>query len=446
MKTLIFIPTYDQRDRVASVCARIQALALDADVVTQPGAHHDAIAYAYDHGYDRLVTLDCDLAQVDVLPALIERARSADVVIGSRRVDKLVGRADHFMTEAMLGIHHDATSPVRAYNLHAIPREVFELAQSRDSAFLFESLFILHKNGFAIAEVPVAGARSKVSLRELQRSARKLGSIFLASQTNPTRFRLARDAARIDPDLVDPQNWNEYWAAHQRKTTPVYHIIATLYRNAIIKRNLQTTIRREFAPGSAILHAGCGSGQVDSDLHDHVKIIAVDIATSALDLYLRENPRGEVRHASIFELPFPDGSFDGVYNLGVVEHFTREELGRMFREFMRVLKPGGKFVIFWPHAYATSVAVLKVAHFVLNDVLHKDVRFHPPEVSLVHSSREAAALLGEAGFELDSYSFGPKDFWVQAIVVAKKPASVDAVSRPERWTTVAAGSSDAATG
>ncbi|HEY3805812.1 MAG TPA: glycosyltransferase [Kofleriaceae bacterium] len=477
-KTLIFIPTYNERDNVGPMCEQIFALGLDADVVFMDdgspdgtgelldalanrfprlsvihragktgigSAHHEGIAYAYDRGYDQLVTLDCDFTHSPALiPVFIEHAHSSDVVIGSRYIEtnslpgwtlfrRSLTRLGHFLTETMLGISQDATGAFRVYNLRRIPRELFALVESRGYAFFFESLFVIHKNGFKIAEVPIAlpartYGHSKMSLIEIQRSVRSLGAIFLANQTTPARFRLARKAAEIDPELVDPQNWNEYWGAKQRRATAVYDVIATLYRNAVIKRRLQATVQREFAPEAVLLHAGCGSGQVDVDLHEHARIVAVDISTSALELYRRENPRGEVKHASIFALPFDDGTFDGVYNLGVVEHFTRDELQRVFRELFRVLKPDGKLVLFWPHAYASSVLVLHAAHFVLNDVLRKQVRLHPPEVSLVHSSKEAAAILGEAGFSLASYTFGPRDLFVQAIVVAKKPDALRAVA------------------
>jgi dolichol-phosphate mannosyltransferase len=471
-KTLIFIPTYNERDNVGPMCEQIFALGLDADVVFMDdgspdgtgelldglakqfarlrvihragksgigSAHFEGISYAYDHDYDQLVTLDCDFTHSpDLIPVFIERARSADVVVGSRYIaqNSLPGwtlfrrsltRLGHFLTETLLGISQDATGAFRVYNLRTLPRDVFGLVQSRGYAFFFESLFVIHKNGFAIAEVPIAlpartYGHSKMSMVEVQRSVRTLVSTFVADQTTPARFRLARGRSEVDPSLVDPQNWNEYWGAKQRSTTAAYDIVATLYRNAVIKRRLQATVQREFAPGAVLLHAGCGSGQVDVDLHDHAKIVAVDISTSALELYRRENPRGEVKHASIFSLPFADNTFDGVYNLGVVEHFTRDELSRVFRELFRVLKPDGKLVLFWPHAYASSVLVLHAVHYVLNDVMGKNVRLHPPEVSLVHSSKEAGALVGEAGFDLASYSFGPRDMFVQAIVVAKKPA------------------------
>ena len=470
-KTLIFIPTYNERENVEPMCAELLALGLAADIVfmddSSPdgtgevldalakkhprvavihrpaksgigSAHKDGIAYAYDHGYERLVTIDCDFTHSpSLIPAFLARAETADVVLGSRYLEqdslsewtlfrKTLTRLGHFLTESMLGIGEDATGAFRVYDLKKIPRELFDLVESRGYAFFFESLLVLKKNGFTVAEASIAlPARtygsSKMSLSEVQRSVSTLMTLLVAQETNPARFHLRRGRAELDPDLVDPQNWNEYWDKKQKKTTAAYDTIATLYRNVVIKRRLTSVIKRVFPPGASLIHTGCGSGQVDTGLHSHAKITAADISVSALDIYQRENPNAfAVKHASIFALPFEDATFDGAYNLGVVEHFQKDELVRAFAEIRRVLKPGGKMVIFWPHAYATSVAVLNTAHFVLNDVLHKNVRLHPPEHSLVHSANEARELLAAGGFELASYEFGAKDMFVQAVVVATR--------------------------
>ena len=44
-----------------------------------------------------------------------------------------------------------------------------------------------------------------------------------------------------------------------------------------------------FPPGSRLLHAGCGSGQVDADLHEDMRITALDISLPALRLYRANN-------------------------------------------------------------------------------------------------------------------------------------------------------------
>jgi ubiquinone/menaquinone biosynthesis C-methylase UbiE len=264
-----------------------------------------------------------------------------------------------------------------------------------------------------------------MTLREIQRSVGQLAYLYISNKTNPAQFRVSKSALAVDPALVDPQGWDSYWEKKKRKSTLAYEVIAATYRNMIMKERLVSVIRKEFPPGSELLHAGCGSGQVDVDLHDYARITAVDISMPALKIYGAENPKAHaIKHASIFNLPFPDASFDGAYNLGVVEHFEREELQKIFAELRRVIRPGGKLVLFWPHAHATSVAVLNSVHWVMNDVLKKDVHLHPPEVSLVRSKDEARGLLEKSGFELESYAFGPSDLFVQAVVIGKRSASV----------------------
>lgn len=230
---------------------------------------------------------------------------------------------------------------------------------------------------------------------------------------------MAEPLIDADPRLVDPQGWDAYWNEKSRATNIIYDVIATVYRNLVIKRQLNRYIRAHFSVGSQLLHAGCGSGQVDADIQREMCITAVDISLAALSLYRRHNPLAEaVKHANILDLPFPDEAFDGAYNLGVVEHFTEGEIERILSELNRVVKRGGKIVLFWPHARATSVFVLKTAHWLLNDVFKKNVQFHPPEISLVRSRAAVEPLFAKAGFDLVQFDFGIRDFFVQAVIVA----------------------------
>jgi len=470
-KTLIFVPTYNESANVRPLCEEIVKLGLDADilfmddnspdgtgaildqlanehgrvtVVHRPAkqgigsAHLVGIGYAYDHGYDVLVTMDCDFTHAPAdIPLLLQHSADADITVGSRfmKEDSLPGWSalrksltvlGHALTKNLLGISHDATGAFRVYKLRRIDRSVFDLIKSRGYSFFFESLFMANENGLTIKDVPIVlpartYGESKMRLADVQASVRQLVSLSLASKIRPARFRIGKTKFQIDASVQDPQGWDSYWEKKQTNGAVAYEAIATLYRNLVIKSRLNAVIQREFPKGSQLLHAGCGSGQVDADLHDYARITAVDVSVPALQIYQRENPQAySVKHASIFNLPFESASFDGVYNLGVVEHFQREELGRVFDELRRVLRPHGKFVIFWPHAHASSVMVLNGVHWVLNDVLKKDTRLHPPEVSLVQSKRHAQELLENAGFTLRSFDFGPKDLFVQAVVVAER--------------------------
>ena len=156
-----------------------------------------------------------------------------------------------------------------------------------------------------------------------------------------------------------------------------------------------------------------------------MRITAVDISLPALESYRRNNPGAEaIRHGDILHLDdVADGSFDGAYNLGVVEHFTRDQIVHILGEMGRTVKPGGKVVIFWPHRRATSVFVLKLIHRML-DLIRRPggqaVRLHPAEISLLESREQAREVVERAGFNLVEYYFGMRDLLVQAVVVGCK--------------------------
>ncbi|MEO6872640.1 MAG: class I SAM-dependent methyltransferase [Chthoniobacterales bacterium] len=225
--------------------------------------------------------------------------------------------------------------------------------------------------------------------------------------------------------LHDPQGWDSYWTPGQEKSRRMYTFIASAYRRMAIRPNLSRAIRKHFPTGARLIHAGCGSGQVDMKLSREMRITAVDISLPALESYRRNNPYAEaVHHGDILHLDeIASDAYDGAYNLGVVEHFTHEQIVQILREMGRTLKPGGKVVIFWPHRRATSVFVLKVIHRLL-DCINKptapQVRLHPPEISLLKSREQAQSVVEEAGFNLVDYCFGVRDLLVQAVVVGSK--------------------------
>lgn len=475
-KALIFIPTYNERENVENMARQLISLGLDADlhfmddgspdgtgeildrlagefarlsVTHRSGksgigsAHLEGIRYAYHNGYEQLITMDCDFTHTpaEVL-RLIENSDGYDVTVGSRymRPNSLPGwnvlrksltGFGHVLTKYVLGVQVDATGGLRAYDLRRIPKELFDLVRARGYAFFFESMFILVRNGFSVKEFPIelparTYGSSKMTAREAWRSGSRLLKLRAISTASPERFRLRGDIlqrppADIDDELTDPQGWNQYWEKHKQPISTAYSVIAEFYRVLVMKPQLERAILRTFSEGSHLLHAGCGSGQVDTALQSRVKITAIDISPSALRVYQRNNPTAyAVKHADILDLPFPPESFDGIYNLGVLEHFTLEEIQTILGQFYRVLKPGGKLVIFWPHERATSVAVLKAAHWLLNDVAKKPIEFHPPHISLLTSRQWVEPLIHDAGFRVTDYSFGPGDLFVQAIVVATK--------------------------
>lgn len=241
-KTLIFIPTYDERDNAPRMCEAIHTLGLDADVLfvddnspdgtgrildgLKPrfprlvvrhrsgrlglgSAHLEAIRWACAQGYQVLVTMDCDFTHAPTdIPLLIAAARQCDLAVGSRWVNehslpgwnlfrRSVTRLGHFLTKTVLDIPQDASGAFRAYRLDRLPRGLFDLVRSRGYSFFFESLFILNRNGCAIGEVPIVlpartYGHSKRSAVAAARDARYLFELYLDYRRRPERYLLKK--------------------------------------------------------------------------------------------------------------------------------------------------------------------------------------------------------------------------------------------------------------
>ena len=219
----------------------------------------------------------------------------------------------------------------------------------------------------------------------------------------------------------EEQEWDKYWTKKRANSQKLYHFAASFYRDKIIKKALNYFIQKEFKAESKLLHAGSGAGQVDRDLVNKFNITALDISKEALKLYKGYNgKKAKTMHASIFDIPAKNSTFDGIYNMGVMEHFTKEEDEKILKELRRVLKPGGKIVLFWPPRFGPTVLFLNTTHFILNNILRKNIRLHPQEISLIKSKKQVNKLLKSSGFKMSKFYFGPKDLFTHCIIVATK--------------------------
>ena len=97
---------------------------------------------------------------------------------------------------------------------------------------------------------------------------------------------------------------------------------------------------------------GCGAGPNLVWLAEKgIRVSGVDIAPSALGLCRQNLERhglaellGDLTEASVADVPWEDGSLDGVIESCVYQHLPREEREKAFREIDRLVKPGGVFV------------------------------------------------------------------------------------------------------
>ncbi len=221
--------------------------------------------------------------------------------------------------------------------------------------------------------------------------------------------------------LQEEKEWDGYWTKKQTASQTIYRGIASFYRQFIIKRALNHFIESEFKNGAKLLHAGSGSGQVDENIRKMFDITALDISTEALKLYkIYNGSKADLMLASIFDIPAKPATYDGIYNLGVMEHFTKDEDIKILKEFSRVLKDDGKIVLFWPPKFGISVAFLNTTHFILNNILKRNIRLHPDETSLIESKKHVSEVLKAGGFKMTRFYFGPKDLFTYCVVIGKK--------------------------
>ena len=228
-------------------------------------------------------------------------------------------------------------------------------------------------------------------------------------------------------DSSADQNWDEYWTrASNKQTHAAYSVIASFYRKFIIRPSLTKFIKSNFKEGAKVLHAGCGSGQVDESIASYIDITPLDLSTGALELYKKHNPDAKnLTHASIFEIPAEDNSFDGIYNLGVMEHFNEQDIQKILKECRRVLKPGGTIILFWPPKFGLSVLFLKSVHYLLNNILGKNVYLHPEELTHINSRGHAQKIMQAADVNMVHYALDISDLLTHAIIVGKKPLASD---------------------
>ena len=99
--------------------------------------------------------------------------------------------------------------------------------------------------------------------------------------------------------------------------------------------------------GLDVLDAGCGVGSIALDLAPTIapgRIVGIDVDPEQIEVARataaqRGIDNAEFATASVYELPFEDGSFDVVYANAVL--FYLREPRRALIEFKRLLRPGG---------------------------------------------------------------------------------------------------------
>ena len=107
----------------------------------------------------------------------------------------------------------------------------------------------------------------------------------------------------------------------------------------------------ELRAGMRLLDVGCGPGSITRGLAERTapgEVIGLDLSRETLqaarhDADVRGLRNLRYEEGSVYELPFPDGSFDVAYAHQVLQHLRQRDAA--LREMLRVVRPGGLVAI-----------------------------------------------------------------------------------------------------
>jgi SAM-dependent methyltransferase len=98
--------------------------------------------------------------------------------------------------------------------------------------------------------------------------------------------------------------------------------------------------------GAPILEVGCGPGQVAAYLHARgADVSGLDLSPEMIAAATADHPAIAFAVGDMCALPHGDASLGGVVAFYAVVHLPTEELLLPFREFRRVLAPGGHLAL-----------------------------------------------------------------------------------------------------
>lgn len=200
-RVVVLIPTYNEKDNLPRIVGRVRASVPSADILVlddnspdgtgavadglaasdpqvhvlhRPGkqglgaAYKAGFAWALERGYDAAVEMDADGShQPEQLPALLEAARDADLVIGARWVRggsvvnwpahrKALSVGANIYTKLMLGLPvNDATGGYRVYRTSALRAMDLDSVSSAGYGFQVDMTVALVRAGLRAVEVPI---------------------------------------------------------------------------------------------------------------------------------------------------------------------------------------------------------------------------------------------------------------------------------------------------
>lgn len=108
---------------------------------------------------------------------------------------------------------------------------------------------------------------------------------------------------------------------------------------------LVADLLEDLPPEPTVLDVGCGDGRRTLIRLENARAVGLDFARRGLELARQHVPGAALVQGDMVDIPLADESVDGVTAYHAVFHVDRERHTDVYREFARVLRPGGRVLM-----------------------------------------------------------------------------------------------------
>lgn len=215
MEKVVIVPTYNERDNIATLLDRLLALPFGLHVlvvddnspdgtgdlveerrtresrvhlIRRPGklglgsAYRDGFRYALDRGAQVIFEMDADFSHdPDAIADFLRRLDGADIVLGSRYLEGvtvvnwplsrlILSYAANLYTRLVTGLPvNDATGGFKCFRRRSLEAIQLDRVQSDGYAFQIEMSYKCWRKGFRIVEIPIVFTDRRAGVSKMSR-------------------------------------------------------------------------------------------------------------------------------------------------------------------------------------------------------------------------------------------------------------------------------------
>jgi SAM-dependent methyltransferase len=164
-----------------------------------------------------------------------------------------------------------------------------------------------------------------------------------------------------------------------------------------LDRELLDRFARETRGRGDACDIGCGPGHVARYLREAgASVFGLDLSPGMLERARKLNPDIPFREGNMLSLDIPDGSLAGIAAFYAIVNIPKQSLPLVFREFQRVLRPGGLLLL----AFHMGDEIIREEELWGQKISMDFLFFQPSEIKL---GLEAAGLAVEEVIEREPY-------------------------------------------